>query len=86
MINGLKGRQGSSFHQSDVDRGFVSYHHDHSDSHRDQFGIDIFLEGDRNEIMHADGRTINGDILLFSGIWNITVLQVNDQVRIIKRI
>ncbi len=70
-IGGVEARAGDTFSQSDVDRGFVSYHHDHSDAARDAFGISLFLEG--------DPRT-GGEVLLFTGLCNVTVLPVNDQV------
>ena len=71
VVNGIKARQGMRFRQTDVDNKFISYHHDHSDSREDHFGVSVFLEGDRSAGV--------GDVLLYSGVWNITVIPVNDQ-------
>eukprot|EP00094_Tigriopus_californicus_P012169 TCALIF_11761-PA protein Name:"Similar to CSPG4 Chondroitin sulfate proteoglycan 4 (Homo sapiens)" AED:0.07 eAED:0.06 QI:0/0.64/0.33/0.86/1/1/15/679/2482 len=77
-INGLKARTGQMFSQADVDRGFMSYHHDHSDTTQDSFGIAIYLEGDRSEV-YGDGKGTKGDVLLYNGKWNVSILPVNDQ-------
>ena len=61
-----------------MDRGFVSYFHDDSDSLRDWYGISVFLEGDKSE-MYGDGKGHTGDIMLLDGVWNITVIPVNDR-------
>ena len=74
LDNRRQTRLGDSFSQSDVDRGLLSFHHDHSDTREDHFGVSIFMEGNSNG---------GGDVLLYSGVWNITVLPVNDQVRFI---
>jgi hypothetical protein len=79
VINGVKSRAGQSFLQSDVDRGFVTYHHDHSDTVRDSFGVAIFLAGDRIEPYGGEGSSIGGDVMLYNGLWNVTILSVNDQ-------
>ena len=69
VVNGVKARVGQPFLQSDVDRGFVTYHHDHSDTTRDTFGVAVLLEG----------GAMAGDVVLFNGVWNVSVLPVNDQ-------
>ena len=78
VINGIKARSGAAFTQLDVDRGYLSYHHDHSDTSYDTFGVSVFLEGEKSEV-YGDGKGRTGDVLLYNGIWNITVLPVNDQ-------
>ncbi len=78
VINGGKARVGHKFYQSDVNRGFVSYHHDHSDTARDSFGIAIFLEGEAFSDGRG-GRLGGGDVMLYNGLWNVTVLPLNDQ-------
>ena len=50
LISKEKAILGQLFTQLDIDRGFVSYVHDHSDSIFDTFGVAIFLEG------KSDGR------------------------------
>ena len=70
VVNGVKARAGQPFLQSDVDRGFVTYTHDHSDTTRDRFGVAVLLEG---------GGSMAGDVVLFNGLWNVTILPVNDQ-------
>ena len=45
LISQEKAILGQLFTQLDIDRGFVSYVHDHSDSVFDTFGVAIFLEG-----------------------------------------
>ena len=45
LISKEKAILGQLFTQLDIDRGFVSYVHDHSDSIFDTFGVAIFLEG-----------------------------------------
>ena len=69
VVNGVKARTGQPFLQSDIDRGFVTYHHDHSDTTRDHFGVAVLLEG----------GGMAGDVVLFNGVWNVTILPVNDQ-------
>ena len=76
VINGIKARSGAAFTQADVDRGYLSYHHDHSDTLYDTFGVSLYLEGEK---VFGDGKGRQGDVLLYNGIWNITVLPVNDQ-------
>ena len=47
LISKEKAILGQLFTQLDIDRGFVSYGHDHSDTESDTFGVAIFLEGDK---------------------------------------
>ena len=64
--------------QSDIDRGFVSYFHDDSDSLGDSYGVAVFLEGDKAE-KYGDGKGHTGDIMLIDAHWNVTVIPVNDR-------
>ena len=64
--------------QPDIDRGFVSYVHDHSDTVHDHFSIAIFIQGDRSET-YGDGKGQTGNILLFEGAWNVTIQPINDK-------
>ena len=66
------------FPQSDIDRGFVTYAHDDSDTLEDHFEVALFLEGDRSE-MFGDGRGRTGDLLLCKTLVNITILPKNDR-------
>ena len=78
VIGGKKVRVGDTFSQSDVDRGFVTYRHDHSDSMTDDYGMSVYLQGDKSEV-YGDGRGLTGDMLLYKGIFNISILPLNDQ-------
>jgi chondroitin sulfate proteoglycan 4 len=78
MISKEKSSLGQTFTQLDVDRGFITYAHDHSDTHYDSFGVAIFLEGDKSET-YNDGKGRIGDVLLYDGLWNVTILPINDQ-------
>ena len=69
---------GQTFTQLEVDRGFVSYAHDHSDSTVDTFGISVFLEGEKSETF-GDGKGQAGDVLLYDGLWNVTINPINDR-------
>jgi len=64
--------------QSDIDRGFLTYAHDDSDTVEDHFDVSLFLEGDRSETF-GDGRGRTGDLLLCKTTINITVLPKNDR-------
>ena len=64
--------------QSDIDRGFLTYAHDDSDTISDSFDVSLFLEGDRSETF-GDGRGRTGDLLLCKTTINITVLPKNDR-------
>lgn len=77
-ISKEKVQLGQTFTQLDIDRGFVSYVHDHSDTLVDTFGVAIFLEGDKSET-YGDGKGQSGDVLLYDGLWNVTIAPVNDQ-------
>ena len=72
LISKEKAILGQLFTQLDIDRGFVSYLHDHSDTVNDTFGVAIFLEGDKSET-YGDGKGQSGDVLLFEGVWNVAV-------------
>ena len=53
MKENLRGLKEISKHKIlslDIDRGFVSYGHDHSDTESDTFGVAIFLEGDKRQV------------------------------------
>ena len=78
LISKEKAILGQLFTQLDIDRGFVSYAHDHSDTVHDTFGVAIFLEGDKSETF-GDGKGQSGDVLLFEGVWNVTVQPINDR-------
>ena len=56
----------------------MAYFHDDSDSLSDWFGMAVFLEGDKAE-KYGDGKGVTGDIMLFDGKWNVTVIPVNDK-------
>ena len=79
FISKEKAILGQLFTQLDIDRGFVSYKHDHSDTTHDCFKIAIFLQGDKSET-YGDGKGQIGDILLFEGLWNVTIQPINDQI------
>lgn len=64
--------------QSDIDRGFLMYAHDDSDTIEDSFDITVYLEGDRSEV-YGDGRGQTGDLLLCKATINITILPKNDR-------
>ncbi len=69
---------GQTFTQLDVDRGFIAYGHDHSDTLQDTFGVAIYLEGDKSE-KFGDGKGQTADVLLYDGRWNVSVMPVNDR-------
>ena len=77
-ISKEKVQLGQTFTQLDIDRGFVSYVHDHSDTLIDSFGVAIFLEGEKSETF-GDGRGQSGDVLLYEGLWNVTIKPINDR-------
>ena len=56
----------------------MSYVHDHSDTLMDSFGVAIFLEGEKSETF-GDGRGQSGDVLLYEGLWNVTIKPINDR-------
>ncbi len=78
FISKEKALAGQLFTQLDIDRGFVSYVHDHSDSLSDTFGVAVFLEGDKSETF-GDGKGQSGDVLLYEGHWNVSVIPINDR-------
>ncbi len=59
------------FYQKDVDSGFVSYQHDHSDWRSDSFAVAVWLE---------TGSSRHEDMLLHTAQINVTVLPFNDKV------
>ena len=77
-ISKEKVQLGQTFTQLDIDRGFVSYVHDHSDTLMDSFGVAIFLEGEKSETF-GDGRGQSGDVLLYEGLRNVTIKPINDR-------
>ena len=56
----------------------MSYVHDHSDTLMDSFGVAIFLEGEKSETF-GDGKGQSGDVLLYEGLWNVTINPINDR-------
>ena len=78
MISKENAMLGQTFTQLDVDRGFIAYGHDHSDTLQDTFGVAIYLEGDKSE-KFGDGKGQGGDVLLYDGRWNVSVIPVNDK-------
>ena len=56
----------------------MSYVHDHSDTLVDSFGVAIFLEGEKSETF-GDGKGQSGDVLLYEGLWNVTIKPINDR-------
>ena len=77
-ISKEKARIGQRFRQTDIDRGFLAYTHDDSDSLTDVYGISVYLIGDKSE-RYGDGRGHSGDILLSDALWNISIAPVNDK-------
>ena len=77
-ISKEKARVGQYLTQMDIDRGFVAYFHDDSDTSADTYGMAVYLEGDKSE-KYGDGRGQTGDILLFDRLWNISIVAVNDR-------
>ena len=78
LISREDAQLGQLFTQLDIDRNFVSYVHDHSDTLSDNFGVAIFLEGDKSETF-GDGKGQSGDVLLYEGQWNVTIRPINDR-------
>ena len=66
------------FRQTDIDRGFLAYKHDDSDTLVDFYGIAVYLIGDKSE-RYGDGRGHSGDILLSDAVWNISITPINDR-------
>ena len=77
-ISKEKAQIGQRFRQTDIDRGFLAYTHDDSDSLTDVYGIAVYLIGDKSE-RYGDGRGHSGDILLSDAVWNISIAPVNDK-------
>ena len=69
---------GQRFHQTDIDRGFLAYKHDDSDTLADFYGVAVYLIGDKSE-RYGDGRGHSGDILLSDAVWNISIAPINDR-------
>ena len=72
-VGGREIDSGDDIPVEDIASAAVAYHHDHSDTVRDEIGLRVFLK--RSQV-----DEYRPDILLYNGTLNIRVLPVNDQM------